>query len=434
MKSEELRRRREQLMAMMGEGALAIVPTSPERVRNRDVTYPYRPDSDFYYLTGFPEPRAVAVLAPGRGHGQYLLFCQDRDPQAEAWTGYRAGPEGACRDYGADDAFPIDDIDEILPGLLEQCERVYYTMGSYPEFDQRLIRWLTELRERGRAGVHAPAELVSLTHVLHEMRLIKSRVELSVMKRAARITAKAHARAMGVARPGMYEYELAAEYTYDFARNGCEHAYPPIVGGGANACVLHYTRNADALEAGSLVLVDAGAELECYAADVTRTFPVSGRFSPEQREIYQLVLEAQLAAIDHVRAGNYWNRPHEAAVQVLSEGLVDLGLLVGPVAEVIERETYRRFFIHRTGHWLGMDVHDVGEYKLAGQWRELEPGMVTTVEPGLYISPECGEVEPRWRGIGVRIEDDVVVTREAPEVLTREAPKTLAEVEAAASA
>lgn len=434
MKSEELKRRREQLMAMMGEGALAIVPTSPERVRNRDVTYPYRPESDFYYLTGFPEPRAVAVLAPGRGHGQYLLFCQDRDPQAEAWTGYRAGPEGACRDYGADDAFPIDDIDEILPGLLEQCERVYYTMGSYPEFDQRLIRWLTELRERGRAGVHAPAELVSLTHVLHEMRLIKSRVELSVMKRAARITAKAHARAMGVARPGMYEYELAAEYTYDFARNGCEHAYPPIVGGGTNACVLHYTRNADALEAGSLVLVDAGAELECYAADVTRTFPVSGRFSPEQREIYQLVLEAQLAAIDQVRAGNYWNRPHEAAVQVLSEGLVDLGLLAGPVAEVIERETYRRFFIHRTGHWLGMDVHDVGEYKLAGQWRELEPGMVTTVEPGLYISPQCEEVEPRWRGIGVRIEDDVVVTRDAPEVLTREAPKTLAEVEAATSA
>ena len=434
MKSAELSRRREQLMAMMGDGALAIVPTAPVRLRNRDVEYPYRPDSDFYYLTGFPEPRAVAVLAPGRGHGQYLLFCQDRDPQAEAWTGYRAGPEGACRNYGADDAFPIDDIDEILPGLLEQCDRVYYTMGSYPDFDQRLIRWLTELRERGRAGVHAPAELVSLTPVLHEMRLIKSRAELSVMKRAARVTAKAHARAMGVVRPGMFEYELAAEYSYDFARHGCGHAYPPIVGGGANACVLHYTRNADALQAGSLVLVDAGAELDCYAADVTRTFPVSGRFSPEQRAIYELVLAAQLAAIDHVRVGNHWNRPHEAAVEVLSEGLVDLGLLVGPVAQVLEQETYRRFFIHRTGHWLGMDVHDVGEYKLGGQWRELEPGMVTTVEPGLYIAPDCQQVEPRWRGIGVRIEDDVVVTRNAPEVLTREAPKTVAEVEAAASA
>ena len=417
-------------MRMMGRGSIAVLPTAPERLRNRDVEYPYRPDSDFYYLTGFPEPEAVLVLVPGRREGEMLLFCRDRDPERELWTGRRAGPEGAIEHYGMDDAFPIADIDDILPGLLENRERVYYTMGVYPEFDRRLIGWVNRIRAASRSGAHTPDEFVALEHLLHDMRLYKSAAELRLMRRAARIAAGAHVRAMQACRPGMMEYELEAEYTHEFRRHGCEHAYSPIVGGGENACILHYTDNRGRLEAGDLVLVDAGAELDCYASDITRTFPVNGRFTPSQRALYELVLEAQQAAIERVRPGEHWNAPHEAAVRVLTRGLVKLGLLEGRVPSLIRREAYRDFYMHRTGHWLGMDVHDVGDYKVGGEWRVLEPGMVLTVEPGLYIAPDARGVARKWRGLGIRIEDDVVVTKTGCEILSKDVPKDPDEIEA----
>ncbi len=417
-------------MRMMGRGSIAVLPTAPERLRNRDVEYPYRPDSDFYYLTGFPEPEAVLVLVPGRREGETLLFCRDRDPERELWTGRRAGPEGAIEHYGMDDAFPIADIDDILPGLLENRERVYYTMGVYPEFDRRLIGWVNRIRAASRSGAHTPDEFVALEHLLHDMRLYKSAAELRLMRRAARIAAGAHVRAMQACRPGMMEYELEAEYTHEFRRHGCEHAYSPIVGGGENACILHYTDNRGRLEAGDLVLVDAGAELDCYASDITRTFPVNGRFTPSQRALYELVLEAQQAAIERVRPGEHWNAPHEAAVRVLTRGLVKLGLLEGRVPSLIRREAYRDFYMHRTGHWLGMDVHDVGDYKVGGEWRVLEPGMVLTVEPGLYIAPDARGVARKWRGVGIRIEDDVAVTKTGCEILSKDVPKDPDEIEA----
>ncbi len=423
-------KRRREVMQHMEHG-VAIIPTAPRRARNRDVDFPFRPDSDFYYLTHFPEPDAVAVLAPGRAGGEYLLFCRERDREKEIWEGRRAGVEGAREIYGAEDAFPIDHIDEILPGLLENCSRVYYSMGRYQGFDARLMDWVNEVRGKARAGVRAPGEFVDLNHILHEMRLYKRPEEVRLMKRACKVSGRAHQRAMQSCRPGMMEYEIEAELVYEFKRNGSRFpAYAPIVAGGANACVLHYCDNDAELRAGDLLLIDAGAEVDCYAADITRTFPVSGRYSAEQRAIYELVLTAQLAAIAQVKAGNQWNHPHEKAVHVLTQGLVDLGLLRGDVDELIAQEGYKRFYMHRTGHWLGMDVHDVGDYKVDELWRVLEPGMVMTVEPGLYISPDDGTVDARWRGIGIRIEDDVLVTRDGNEVLSREVPKSIADIEA----
>ncbi|HFD92541.1 MAG TPA: Xaa-Pro aminopeptidase [Gammaproteobacteria bacterium] len=428
---KEFARRRRRLMHMMGRDGIAIVPTAPIRMRNRDVEYPYRADSDFYYLTGFPEPEAVAVLLPGRPQGEYILFCRERDPEMEIWTGPRAGQEGARETYGADDAFPVGDIDDILPGLMENRAKVFYTMGSCPEYDQRIPEWLQQIRRKSRAGVHAPGEIVSLDHLLHEMRLFKSRHEVSLMRRAAKISAEAHMRAMRCCRPGLYEYHLEAELIATFMRHGCRNtAYPPIVGGGANACVLHYTANDAELKDGDLVLIDAGAEYHNYAADITRTFPVNGRFTPPQRDIYELVLAAQAAAIAKVRPGNHWQDPHHAATRVLTRGLRDLGLLRGDLRTLMKKEACKRFFMHRTGHWLGMDVHDVGDYKVEGVWRLLEPGMVLTVEPGLYIPAGTRGVARRWWNIGVRIEDDVLVTRDGCDILSKDAPKTVAEIEA----
>jgi Xaa-Pro aminopeptidase len=430
MKSAEFGRRRRQLMRQMGEGGIAILPAAPERQRNRDVNHLYRQHSDFLYLTGFPEPDAVAVLIPGRPQGEYLLFCRERDPEMETWHGRRAGLEGACDRYGADDAYPITDLDDILPGLLENTERVYATMGSDPEFDRHLLDWVNRVRDKARAGVTAPVEFVDLDHLLHEMRLIKSPAELAAMRRAATLSAAAHVRAMRACRPGLNELDLEAEIQHEFARGGARHAaYPSIVGGGANGCILHYTDNDARLRKGDLVLIDAGAEVDGYAADITRTFPVGTRYSRAQRAIYELVLEAQAAAIDEVRPGNHWNAPHDAAVRVLAEGLIALGLLRGRLSYVLRKGTYRRFYMHRTGHWLGLDVHDVGDYKVGGTWRVLEPGMTLTVEPGLYLPAGEKGVTPRWADIGVRIEDDVLVTADGHEVLTTEAPKTVEEVE-----
>lgn len=432
MDRKEFARRRKRLMDIVDHGGIAIQPTAPERIRNRDVHYPFRPDSDFYYLTGFPEPEAVLVLVPDRPQGECILFCREKDREAETWHGRRTGLEGACELYGADDAFPISDLDDILPGLLENKDRIYFTMGRYQDFDQRLVGWLNRVSSKGRAGVHAPDQFNSLAHYVHEMRLYKSREEIRTMRRAAQIAAHAHQRAMAVTRPGMHEYEVEAELVHSFMRSGARApAYPSIVGGGANTCILHYTDNDALLRDGDLLLIDAGAEYQSYASDVTRTFPVNGRFTPEQRAIYEIVLEAQLAAIAAVRPGGAWNEPHDAAVEVITKGLIDVGILKGRWRTLLKDEAYRPYYMHRTGHWLGMDVHDVGDYKVGDEWRTFEAGMVTTVEPGLYLAPHLKGLAKRWWNIGIRIEDDVLVTADGHDVLSSGAPKTIAEIETA---
>jgi Xaa-Pro aminopeptidase len=429
MKRDEFARRRRQLMRMMGRDAIAILPAAPVRHRNSDVEYAYRQDSDFHYLTGFSEPEAVAVLIPGRAQAEYILFVRDRDASREVWDGSRAGPDGATRDYGADDAFPVTDIDEILPGLLEHRSRVYYAMGVHHDFDQRVVGWVNSLRAQGRQAAQTPHEFVALDHLLHDMRLFKSRGEIETMRRAAQIAARAHVRAMRFCRPGMMEYQVEAEILHEFHRHRADISYLPIVGGGRNACVLHYRANDCELKDGDLLLIDAGCELDCYASDVTRTFPVNGRYTPEQRAIYEVVLQAQRAALAKVRPGNHWNDPHDAAIRAITHGLVKLGLLKGKVPSLIRGEAYRQYFMHRTGHWIGIDVHDVGDYKVGGQWRVFEPGMAMTVEPGIYVPAGSKGAARRWWNIGVRIEDDVVVTREGCEILTRQLPKDPDEIE-----
>ena len=403
---------------MMGNDAIAIVPAASVKIRNRDVEFDYRQDSDFMYLTGFHEPEAVAVLVPDRSHAQFILFCRERDLEMETWNGRRAGQQGAIDFYGADDAFPITDIDEILPGILEQREQVFYTMGVNADFDHRVIGWVNQIREKGRGGSHTPHEFIALEHLLHELRLFKSGAEITLMKKAAKAAIAGHKRAMQVCQPGLYEYQIEAELLYEFNKAGCQTAYPSIVGGGENGCILHYTDNNQILKDGDLLLIDAGAEFQGYASDITRTFPVNGEFTEPQLELYELVLNAQLAAIDAVQPGNHWNDPHDAAVKVLTKGLVKLGLLKGRPSQLIKDGEYRRFYMHRTGHWLGLDVHDVGDYKIEEQWRLFEPGMVLTVEPGLYIPAKSRGVPKRYWNTGIRIEDDVRVTRNGNEVLS----------------
>ena len=418
MPSNEFQQRRKQLMKMIGKGGIAILPAALEKQRNNDVHYNYRPDSDFFYLTGFQEPEAVAVLIPGRKQAEYVLFVRDRDATREVWDGKRAGPEGAVKDFDADDAFPINDIDEILPGLMENCSRVYYTMGVSAEFDHRVIGWINGLKAQARAGIHPPQEFVALDHLLHDMRLYKSRGEHSLMQRSANIAVHAHQRAMRFVAPGRMEYEVMAELLHEFHRHNADISYHPIVGGGANSCVLHYRDNNATLNDGDLLLIDAGCEYGFYASDITRTFPVNGRYSPEQRAVYEVVLKAQYAAIAAAKPGNHWNDPHDAAVREITHGLIKIGLLKGKLQALIKDGAYRRFFMHRTGHWLGMDVHDVGDYKVGDEWRVLEPGMALTVEPGIYIPAGSNGVHKRWWNIGIRIEDDVVITKDGCHVLT----------------
>jgi Xaa-Pro aminopeptidase len=417
--------RRRRLAAAIGD-AVAVVPTAPERVRNRDSHFPYRFDSHFYYLTGFTEPEAALVLASGKS----ILFCRERNPERETWDGLRHGPEAARERFGFDQAHPIGKLDEEMARLLENQPALYYPMGADPEWDARAIGWVNAVRARVRAGIAAPERMHDVRAVIDDMRLVKDAHELDVMRRAARIAAAAHRRAMQRARPGRYEYEIEAELLYEFRRNGAQSpAYSPIVAGGANACVLHYVSNDAPLRDGDLLLIDAGCELDGYASDLTRTYPVNGRFSAGQREVYEIVLAAQRAAMDGVRAGRAWNEPHDAAVKVLAQGMLDLKLLAGTLEEVLEKEAYKRFYMHRTGHWLGLDVHDAGDYKRRGDWRALAPGMVLTVEPGLYIRAE-DDIPERLRNIGVRIEDDVVVSEAGCEVLTAEAPKAIDDLEA----
>ncbi len=427
---KEYIRRRKQLMRIIGDDAICIVPAAPERVRSNDSHYPYRQDSDFQYLSGFPEPEAVLALIPGRSHGEVILFCRERDAEREAWDGSRAGTEGAVADYGMDDAFPIGDIDDILPGMIEGRSRVYYHFGRDAEFDVKLIGWVNRVREQIRQGARAPHEFVALGHILHDLRLYKTRAELRVMRKAAKIASEAHLRAMRATRAGLNEHEIEAELLHTFRRHGAVPSYEPIVGGGANGCVLHYRANNAPLRDGDLLLIDAGAEFECYASDITRTFPVNGKFSPAQRALYDIVLAAQRAAIAEVRAGRPFIAYHDAAVRVITAGLIKLGLLKGSVDRNIRDGAFKRFYMHKTGHWLGLDVHDVGDYRVDGEYRELEPGMVVTVEPGIYVAADAKGVGAQWRGIGIRIEDDIVVTRGEPEVLTAAVTRDPDEIEA----
>lgn len=430
MKQNEFKTRRRALMQQIGKGNIAIVASASNHTRNRDVEFPFRQDSDFYYLTGFNEADSLAVFIPGREQGEYILFCREFDEKKALWEGAHAGLEGATEHYEADDSFPIDDMDEILPGMLENREKVFYPMGRDPDLDHQLLEWITKIRKQSRNGINAPGELVSLEHLLHEMRLFKSTEELALMRKAAEVSCHAHVRAMQLCQPGTYEYQIEAEVVHEFMQQGLRYvAYPSIVAGGKNACVLHYVENKDKLKAGDLLLIDAGAECDHYAADITRTFPVSGKFSSAQKQLYQLVLDAQYAAIEQIKPDTPWNNAHDVSVRVLTTGLVKLGLLDGDIDKLIEEETYKQFYMHRIGHWLGMDVHDVGDYKVDGEWRLLEPGMVLTIEPGLYIPEDCQSVDKKWRGIGIRIEDDVLVTKDGHEVLTHAVPKEIDEIE-----
>ena len=426
----EFARRRKQLMRMSADDAILILPAAPERIRSHDTHYPYRQDSDFWYLSGFPEPEAVLVLVPGRKHGETILFCRERDPEREGWDGPRAGQEGAVEKFGMDDAYPIEDLDEILPGLLEGRSRVYYHFGRDAEFDLKLIGWVNRVREQVRHGAQPPHEFLELGHLLHELRLFKSRGELKLMQRAADISVQAHEAGMRVARPGIHEYELQADIERVFRANDAWPAYGSIVGAGSNACVLHYRENNARAADGDLVLVDAGAEFRNYAADITRPFPVNGRFTAPQRALHDLVGAAQAAALAQARPGIPYEAGHIAAVETLTEGLLQLGLLKGKLEKNISSGQYKRFYRHKTGHWLGLDVHDVGEYRLAGDSRLLEPGMVFTIEPGLYVSADDTSVDAKWRGIGIRTEDDVLVTADGPVVLTDALARSAEQIQA----
>ncbi|ASK91163.1 Xaa-Pro aminopeptidase [Xanthomonas citri pv. fuscans] len=426
----EYARRRKQLMQMAGDQAILILPAAPERVRSHDTHYPYRQDSDFWYLSGFAEPEAVLVLVPGRRHGEAILFCRERDAEREAWDGPREGQEGAVERYGMDDAYPIDDVDEILPGLLEGRSRVYYHFGRDVDFDLKLIGWLKRVREQVRHGAQPPHEFLELGHLLHEQRLFKSRDEIALMQQAADISVRAHRAAMRLARPGVHEYELQAEVEREFRAADAWPAYGSIVGTGSNACVLHYRANNARSRDGELVLIDAGAEYRGYAADITRTFPVNGRFAPAQRALHDLVGAAQAAALAQARPGVAYEAGHLAAVETLTEGLLRLGLLKGKLERNIADGHYKRFYRHKTGHWLGLDVHDVGDYRLAGDSRLLEPGMVFTIEPGLYVSADDTSVEAKWRGIGIRTEDNVLITADGHRVLTDALARSADEIEA----
>ena len=430
IKAAEFAKRRKQLMRMADDDSILILPAAPERIRSKDTTFPFRQDSDFWYLSGFPEPEAVLVLVPGRKHGEALLFCRDRDAAKEAWDGPRAGPEGAIADFGMDDAYPIADLDEILPGLLEGRSRVYYHFGRDKDFDLAMIGWVNRVRAMIRQGAQPPHEFLELGHLLHELRLFKSVGEMRLMQRAADVACEAQVAAMRATRHGAREFEVEAALQYVYRMNDCVAAYEPIVGAGANGCVLHYRANNAPMADGDLLLVDAGAEYAYYASDITRTWPVAGTYSKEQRALYQIVLDAQAAALAQARPGKHWIDGHEAAVEVLTEGLLSLGLLKGTLKQNLASGDYKRFYMHKTGHWIGLDVHDVGEYKVAGEFRELEPGMAFTIEPGLYIAPGTKGVPAKFQGIGIRIEDDVLITKDGHHNLTAGVPSAIEEVEA----
>ena len=429
IKNKEYLKRRQRLMEIVGDESVVIVRAAVHKIRNNDVHYPYRQDSDFMYLSGFSEPESMIVLLPQGNDCRTILFCRERDSHREMWDGLMAGTQGAIEQFGFDEAYPINEVARRLPKMLHGRERIYYDLGIDLDFDHLLINWMNEFRAKTRKKFLAPDEIIALGHTLHEMRLFKSRTEITAMKKSARVAVIAHRRAMQACKPGMNEAEIHAELLHTFTMNQCEASYCPIVGGGANACVLHYISNRAPLNDGDLLLIDAGAEYDGYASDITRTFPVNGKFSGPQRDLYQVVLESQIKAIDAVREGNPWEHVHETAVRVATEGMIDLGILKGGLEEALEEEHFKDFYVHNTGHWLGLDVHDVGEYEIDGHSRVLERGMVFTVEPGIYIPANANTVDEIWRGTGIRIEDNVVVTRDEADILTSDICKTSDEIE-----
>lgn len=428
---KEYAKRRKTMMQKIGSKSILILPTAPESPRNGDAFFAYRQNSDFYYLTGFNEPEAMLILAPKRAEGEFLLFNRVRDRDREIWDGPRAGQEGARKKFLADVAYPVNEFSLLLPELLAGRESVYYPLGINLEFDKILINAVNQVRAKIRGGTQTPLAFVDITPTLHEMRLFKSPEEVEVMQKAVDITAEAHVRAMSVCRPGMMEYELEAELMYIFQKNGARSpAYNSIVGSGRNSCILHYIENNQKMKDGDLVLIDAGAEYHNYAADITRTFPANGKFSGEQRAIYELVLDSQLAAIKTVKPGAGWTAAQDVILKIITQGLIDLGILKGRLDDLIEKQAYMPFYMHKSGHWLGLDVHDVGRYRLDTKWRKLKSGMVFTIEPGIYISADIPGVPKRWHNIGVRIEDDVLVTDKGCRVLSQQIPKTVADIEA----
>lgn len=429
----DFQQRRDRLAQQMGPHSIAIIATSQVYMRNRDADFKFRADSSFFYLTGFAEPEAVAVIETFDDVEDgyvYSLFCRERDRNMEIWNGYRAGIDGAIDDYEADEAYAIDLLDEEIIEKLLDKNQLYYRVGQHADFDARVAKWIATANAESRRGTAAPTHMLQLDALVDEMRLHKDEQELELMQIASDISAQAHTRAMQTVKPDMMEYQLEAELNYVFGQHGCVPSYNSIVGGGENACILHYVENNKVLKAGDLVLIDAACEYELYASDITRTFPVNGQFSPEQKALYNIVLDAQIAAINEVRVGNSYKQPHHVAVRILVQGLLDLGIMQGDLDDIIATERYRQFYMHGTGHWLGMDVHDVGTYKVEGEWRPYAEGMVVTVEPGLYIAPDDETVDEKWRGIGIRIEDDVAVTAAGPRVLTQAVVKTVEEIEA----
>ncbi len=430
IKQKEYSRRRRQLMRMAGEDSIVILLAAPARIRNNDAYYPYRQDSDFLYLTGFREHDALLVMIPEGKVGECMLFCRNRDPEREMWDGAMVGLDAAVSEYGMDQAFDFSEVEKRLPDLLHDRDRIYYDLGRNPMFDQRLIGWLNEFRGKSRKTFHAPEEIHALDHMLHDMRVYKSREELSAMRRSAKVAIEAHECAMRRCKPGLNEADIHAELLHTFIRHHCEPSYLPIVGGGANGCVLHYNTNRDPLKDGDMLLIDAGAEYDGYASDITRTFPINGKFSSEQRDLYEVVFAAQAAAFEQACAGKQWQDMHDAAVRVATEGMISLGILEHSLEEELETKGYKQFYVHNTGHWLGLDVHDVGEYQIDGQSRELEPGMVMTVEPGIYIHPVENSVAKHWRGVGIRIEDNIAITRDEPRILTDDLVRMPDDIEA----
>ncbi|MFI4937088.1 MAG: Xaa-Pro aminopeptidase [Candidatus Berkiellales bacterium] len=421
--------RRQKVFEQMTDNSMAVLFAAPMQYRNSDTEQPYRQDSHFYYLTGFDESAAIAVLLKKGAQCRFILFCQDKDPTAEMWTGSRVGVNGA-KEYGADLAYPIGETPKRFPELLLDIENLYYLVNAAPHLDQKLFSWLKNVPKKSRSSSNTPHKFIDLSAILNEMRLIKSTEEITLMRRAAEISVSAHIAAMQNCKPGMNEYNLEAILLHEFYRMGSRHvAYSSIVAAGNNACTLHYTRNQDLLKDKQLVLIDAGAEFENYAADITRTFPINGKFTSDQQAIYELVLASQTAAIDLVAPGVKWEEIQQKIIQVLVAGLIDLKILKGNLQDLIDQKAYEPFYMHNSGHWLGMDVHDVGDYKVKGQSRPLVPGMVFTIEPGLYFAENNAHVPEKWRGIGVRIEDDILTTSTGKEVLTNHAPKKVNAIE-----
>jgi Xaa-Pro aminopeptidase len=421
---------RQTLLQNMANNSVAIIPSAALKVRNRDCEFPFRQDSDFFYLSGFTEDDAVLVLRKTDDKSESILFCQSKNKEMEIWTGFRLGPNAAVDALKVDRAFATSELSSRLPELLADMQNVYALWGSNKEWDQTFIQAIERVKLKVRTGITAPTGMLALEPILHEQRLIKSDAEIEFMTKAAQISAQAHIKAMKLVKPGMFEYMLEGEIRHHCAMQGARFdAYTSIVGSGENACILHYNNNDEKINDGDLILIDAGCEVNHYASDITRTFPANGTFSPEQRALYQIVLDAQLAGIEQVQPGNDYNAPHEAVLQVITQGLVDLGLLKGEVSELIDQEAYKPFFMHKTGHWLGLDVHDVGAYKIKGQWRDLQPGMLLTVEPGIYVAVDELTVDKKWRGIGIRIEDDILVTDTGHKVLSEDVPKSIDAIE-----